>query len=128
MSPFQEHAALAAMELIQVKQPLRVKNHALLKDAIAAHSYLQLAYEGNEGTYFKIVLYAKEPEHFKDYLEKNNIPHFCLADSLEVDKDKFPSNRNFFKHFRHFVELSTEACIPEKEIIRVAEKLKHYRA
>lgn len=126
MSPFQESVAIAAMDLLKTKKQIRTKNYGLLKEAIKLHSHLQLAYESKDGIYFKIILYAKEPEHFKDYLEKNQIPYFCLADSLQVDKDQFYNKKIFFKHAHHFVELSTEASIPEKEIVRVSEKLKHY--
>jgi dTDP-4-amino-4,6-dideoxygalactose transaminase len=127
MTSFQKKAALAAIKQIETKKEKRIKNYFFLKTELLKNSFIQLSYDYQEGLFFKMILTVKsDPKNLKSYLEKNQVPYFCLFDSLFIHKELFGKFNYFIHNSPALIELSTEASIPFEEIERVAKIIKDY--
>ena len=126
MTKFQRAAASTAMDLVKIRGEERKERQRLMSAEIKTTTSLNVAFNDAKGLYFKMVLRVKEDaEHFKAYLRENDVPFFCLADSVTIGKEAF-GYPVFSKQAKSLIELSTEASLPLDEVKRVAEVLAKY--
>jgi len=127
MTTFQKMAASNAIILVDESKQTRRNNYQIIKNSIENNVQLSIAFDDNKGLYFKIILRVENKVTlFKKYLEQNLIPYFNLYNSLVIDKIIFNLYPQFSKNASSFIEISTEASIPTKEIERIAFVLKKY--
>ncbi len=127
MAPFQKKAASFILSDLKEIIPLRKKRYRSIKEKVEQNKKLQIAYDDDKGGYFKIVLFIEgSAKDFNNYLQEHNIPHFYLFKPDNVVPGAKTGLPNFNKWAQHFVELSTEASIPEAEIERVATIVSAY--
>jgi dTDP-4-amino-4,6-dideoxygalactose transaminase len=111
---------LSKLTSVKIK---RKKNYDILRTVLWDSKKLSIPYDDGKGQYFKLVLAVNsDPDTFKRHLDKNTVPYFCQGDSLP----ELLSLENYTKWRKHFVEISTEASLPLKEIERVAGVLKSF--
>ncbi|HXB39767.1 MAG TPA: DegT/DnrJ/EryC1/StrS family aminotransferase [Bacteroidia bacterium] len=102
----------------------RKRNYSTLKEAVSTNKKIKIPYDDNKGQYFKLIPFVEnDVEDFKNYLLKNNIPHFAL---FKPEYTKNSSLANFQKNGHNFIDISCEASIPPEEINRIADLLKNY--
>ncbi len=127
MSDFQKSTAQYAMQLTDKLKSVRQKNYLSLKKAIESNKELALVFDDDKGLYFKMIFKAKKNiDKLKYYLEKNQVPYFCLRNSLFIDGELFSAFPEFSENAYRFIEISTEASIPDDEMERVASILETY--
>lgn len=128
MSKIQKRAAEYVMKLVKQKQNERRERFDVIARALENRSLLKVAYSDNEGQYFKCVLFIKtEPERFKKYLSEQDVPYFCLYNSIKVGISEASNMPNFKAYAPNIIEISAEATIPLSEIRRVAEILRNFK-
>ena len=128
MSEIQKRAAEYVMKLVKQKQSERRERFNVIARAIENHSLLKVAYSDNEGQYFKCVLFIKsESERFKKYLSEQDVPYFCLYNSIKVGIIEASNMLNFKAYAPNIIEISTEATITLPEIRRVAEIVRNFK-
>ncbi len=121
-SSFQKNAAVVAMKLVKELQPERNKHYNLLCSAIEKSERITEVATSGEGLHFKLILKINSSS-FLDYLRQHQVPFFSLYSSLHLGKEVFEKNPNFQKHAPSFIEISTEASLPEQEVERIADVL-----
>jgi hypothetical protein len=121
-SAFQKKAAGLAMKLVKEQQSARNKHYKLLCSALEKSKMATVIATGVDGINFKLILQTNSSA-FPDYLHQHQVPFFSLYSSLHIGKEFFEKNPNFLKHAHSFIELSTEASLPEQEVERIAEVL-----
>jgi dTDP-4-amino-4,6-dideoxygalactose transaminase len=127
MSSIQKDAAEYAMSLVKKRSAERKERYNILKDVVSNNQYLSIAYDDGKGLYFKYVLYVKEDvDRFKKYLAENNVPYYCLFDSITIGLNETADKPYFIINAQRFIELSTEASVPLSEIKRVGEILSKF--
>ncbi|HXC06202.1 MAG TPA: DegT/DnrJ/EryC1/StrS family aminotransferase [Bacteroidia bacterium] len=127
MCSLQIRAATAAMELVHKLRNTRKSNYQMLVQALARHPLLKIAYDDGDGLYFKMVLSVEGGAgKFKTYLQEHHISCFSVMDAWHIGKTAIASLTHVLRQGDSFVELSTEACIPENELIYVAGVLSGY--
>ncbi len=128
MSGNQKDAAEYVMEIVNGKTKVRKEKYGVLSDSITNNPELTIAYDDNEGLYFKCVINVKrDVQKFKEYLRSNAVPFFSLCDSITIGTNETADKPRFILNAQRFIELSTEASIPLVEIKRVGEVLAKYR-
>jgi hypothetical protein len=128
LTPFQKQKALQAKMIAVSKKEERKERYLLLKAAIAKSDTLSIAYEAEEGLFFKIVLYVdRGTELFLNYLRSNNVPYCRLGDSMNVNVRDMAGLPYFEKTYKNIIELSSERSVPLSEIKRVAAVLANYK-
>lgn len=101
----------------------RYIRYNILKEALGLNSYYKLCYDNNNGQYFKLIFKVKnEPDLFKKYLIKNNVPFYNLFSDIEKQRMSldFPL---FTENALHIFEISCERTIPIEEIERISKIL-----
>ena len=127
MTRFQKHAASFLLSEFNNINTIRKENYKLINNAIQKSNTIKIAYDDSSGIYFKAVLFIKtNPDDFRNYLFKNEIPYFSLFTNEEFVSDNYTALPNHRRYARHFVELSAESSIPQSEIQRVAKILMAY--
>jgi dTDP-4-amino-4,6-dideoxygalactose transaminase len=127
MSSIQKDAAEYVMSLVKKITAERKKRYNILKDVVSNNQYLSIAYDDGKGLYFKCVLYVREDvSRFKRYLAENNVPYYCLFDSIAIGLNETADKPYFIINAQRFIELSNEASMPLSEIKRVGEILSKF--
>ncbi len=128
MTLFQRQAANAVMKLVQEKIAQRKANYTLLATAAEKNAELKICYDDGRGLYFKLIVHSNcQPELLKKYLHQNQVPYFCLFDSLVLERERFGNYPVFLKEAPAILEISCEASVPLTEIKRVAELIEAFR-
>jgi len=128
MNSTQKDTAEYIMKSAKDKTQARKERHELLSNSIKDNPELAIAYDDNNGLYFKCVVNVKgDIQKFKEYLRRNDVPFFSFFDSIGVGTNETADKPRFILSAQRFIELSTEASIPLKEIKRVGEVLAKYR-
>ncbi|HXP51634.1 MAG TPA: DegT/DnrJ/EryC1/StrS family aminotransferase [Bacteroidia bacterium] len=127
MSSIQKDAAEYVMNLVKKRSAERKERYNILKEVVGNNLYLSIAYDDCKGLYFKSILYVKEDViGFKKYLAENNVPYYCLFDSITIGLNETADKPYFIINAQRFIELSTEASVPLPEIKRVGEILSKF--
>ncbi|HTA62761.1 MAG TPA: DegT/DnrJ/EryC1/StrS family aminotransferase [Bacteroidia bacterium] len=123
MSDFQLKMASYSISNLKEVIPFRKKRYNILKTATVKNSLLKIAYEDNNGLYFKIIFFVEnEVDKFKAFLNQNDVPFFTLFNETEKI-----GLENFDKNATKFIEISCETSIPENEIERIVGLLNSYK-
>ena len=105
----------------QIKKS-RIVNYNFFK-AIRNENF-KIAYDDNNGQYFKVVLFCEKMNFFKTYLKKCDVPYYNLIN----DTSNYESHLvNFKKQANSFIEISCEMSLPLSEINRVVLILSEYK-
>ena len=128
MSKFQKQMSMRSIVELKNILPLRKIRYTILKDKVGRNSQIGIAYDDEVGLYFKMVLYVKDNmAKLKNYLRQNQIPYFALFENTPDASLENQSLANFLDKAERFIEISTEASIPENEIIRISKILNSYK-
>lgn len=127
MTKFQLIAAATAIQLVNEKRESRRERYKILEEVVKTNALLNIPYNHDKGLYFKMVIgVAERALEFKEYLRDNKVPFFSLKSELFIDEDKYCQFPEFCKYADSFIELSTEASLPLKEIQRIADIIRQY--
>lgn len=128
MGVFQKQKALEAKTIALTKDNGRKERYLMLKEAVLGLDNVKVAYENEEGLFFKMVLYVnKNIDNFISYLRSNNIPYCLLADNMDLSKRELKGSVFFTETYLNIVEISTERSISLSEMNRVAKVLMNYK-
>ena len=127
MSAFQKRKAIQVKEIVIRSKNERKERYNFLTNSIKNNETIKVAFDNGSGLYFKLILYISEDiENFIQYLEKNEIPYYRIANDIDLKKRNEEMLPRFFKIYYKFVEISTERSIPMEEIKRVAHVLSNF--
>ena len=128
MTNFQKTKALQAKYIVKQYSKERIERYSILKQSVLNNDKLKIAYDNNQGLYFKMVLFVpNNVVHFTEYLRANTVGHYRLGQDINVAERKIESLPLFAKNYFNFVEISTERTIDLKEINRIAIILANYK-
>jgi dTDP-4-amino-4,6-dideoxygalactose transaminase len=124
MSSFAKKINTYAVSQLKNARKTRLQNYKLLAEKISGNKKLSIVYDDTKGQYFKLVMLAHDAETFREHLRTHKVPFFSLFTKEETTAYNLP---NFSKYGSCFIELSTEACLPQTEMERVGNVLASYR-
>lgn len=129
MTSYQLNAADYVIKNLERINSERKTRYLILKEAMVNHVDLTVAYDDNQGLYFKTVIFCKSnPEDFAKYLETQEIPYFRLFDNAWKNLSEKTDNRiNFKTNANKFFEISSESSLPMEEVKRIAHLLALYK-
>ena len=128
MNSTQKDTAEYVIGIVKDKTKPRKERYELLLNSVSDNPELAIAYDDNDGLYFKCVINVKgDVKRLKAYLAVNHVPFFSLFDSITIGTNETADKPMFILNAKRFIELSTEASIPISEVKRVGEVLAKYR-
>ena len=126
MTNFQiKKAELVKQNIDSLKQE-RIQRYQLLKNAITINNQFSLCFDDDNGQYFKIVFNVhKQPDVFKLYLLKHQIPYYNLHADIFKNRD-LAETPLFTKYAPSIFEISCERSITLVECERIVKLLINY--